>query len=141
MGRAGAQWGIGPLPGSPGIQQVAFPGKESLPLPSHSCMDMVGDSTLREPEAGYPLSVQPQRTGSSWAAGKAPASTLGLGGEVEKAWGVGREGMADPALPLLLHPGQGPQPLPDHPQHWASGCLGGLSSQPGLPGPCQSPLE
>lgn len=101
---------LGPSQGVPESSRWQFSGKEIPPLLSPSCEDMAEDATLREPKAGYPPSVQSQRTGSSRAAGKAPASS-GLGREVGEAWGGG-EGVADPVLPLLLHPSGAPSPSP-----------------------------
>lgn len=68
---------------------------------AHLCLPSVvwtwlGSLCLREPETGYPPSVQAQRARSSQAAGRVPASTLGLRGKVGPVWGV-----ADPVFPLL----------------------------------------
>lgn len=91
MGRAGAQ------PGSPRIQQVGvnMASCPAAPLegePISALPQFCGHGwgiCLEEPEAGYPPSVQPQRAGSGPAAGRAPASTLGLG-EVGPVWGVAK---------------------------------------------------
>lgn len=130
MGRAGAQWSVGAKPGSPRIQQVGWtclpiwqlPWKESLPLSSYSCVGIGAGGSLRQPP--HPLS-SPRGPGLAQQQAEPPPPCWGW--EDRPAWG-----RASPVLPLLPPPRQGSQPLPSHPQHWASGHLDGPFTQPGL---------